>query len=882
MKNSLTTDIVPLVRAIATDNAVVFVGAGASMDAGLPSWKQFLEECLNRAETHRSDHDRLASVRERIVSGDFLIAAEILQNVLEADLPHLIRQRFAQSKLRPTDIHKAIAGINFPLALTTNYDRLLELAYPQPAQTLTWQNAEDILLAMREREFKVVKIHGDVSIQSSLVLTRTNYRKLMHLNEAFKVCIKTLLLTKTVLFVGCSLRDHDLLSLIDEARSEFDSGFGPHYALLLQSETDNYLSEALRDCYRINVITVDTDSGKRASSLSGLPLPNLPVSSVVADYLTEISGRVATERLNRERTTPAHKSLFSLRAVINNLLRRAATLCGAHRAELFLVEPGADSKKAIYRESMYSVHDGNTRFFEPSQLAGPETVQGRLFLQRKVERDYIYISDIDNHEHELKVQGYDGLKCSHSHNDSASLLACPVYSDGKRSGILSIESERKRAFSLGHLQVLEDVAREIGWAQFEARQRRNAARPLKRYADDMPTFVRLMNQSRLLASCQLRHILYDVDVFNGRVNGYYVDKEGKQCDRPFSYSFDEPSLAVDVLKNRQKIFFRDVDTALTNGDVSERGVAHFTIKGPIFGLPIHCHGTAAGILVCWSNSGIPKDAAEMTRFSQAIERTRRMAHLVANDPKAVAEARGVSVQGDVSAEAFIRVVNDRLFTVDQGRMWTRKEYLQSDFRQAILTGLLGSLLDPSCGLRRARLWILDGDGSFKCIHSVTREDSVAVGYDKTDAYANLLIPSSDPFGDYIRVRAIYDPYARVMDETMLGDHKELLSQELHKAQGAPWIIAPICRNTESGSSDQTLLGFIAADNHYWDSETKQPRCQSVSEDMMTYHRYCIDEITDIISSIMVFQRRALMGLQRRAQRRKQPRPTPALKRKRRR
>jgi hypothetical protein len=42
-------NIDPLVEALATGDAVVFVGAGASAPAGLPLWRPFLQGLLKRA-----------------------------------------------------------------------------------------------------------------------------------------------------------------------------------------------------------------------------------------------------------------------------------------------------------------------------------------------------------------------------------------------------------------------------------------------------------------------------------------------------------------------------------------------------------------------------------------------------------------------------------------------------------------------------------------------------------------------------------------------------------------------------------------------------------------------------------------------------------------
>jgi GAF domain-containing protein len=853
MAPKFSTDITPLIRAISNGDGVIYVGAGASIDAGLPNWKGFLDRCLKRAELNSLDNNGLTSVSNRINSGDFLVAAEILQNLLEADLPHLIRETFAHTALKPTEIHNVVASMPFPLALTTNYDRLLELAYPQTPPTLSWQRAEDILLFMREKRFAVVKIHGDVANQSSLVLTRTNYRKLIHLNEAFRTCFKTLLLTKTFLFVGCSLGDHDLLSLIDEARSEFDAGFGPHYAIMLKSEVDSHLSAALRDCYRINIIEVDaTLDESDKCRLSKRPVRHNSVSSKIAGYLTEIAGKVARERSARERVIPVFNSLFSLRTSLDTIARHLADLCGAQRVDIFLVDSEARERKAIFRVGTYSIHDRSTRFFDPPELYAPETIQGRLFLQRKVTDDYVYINDMSRQPEELENQGYGGLDARQSHNDSESLLACPIYSDGRRSGVVVLEAERKHAFTTDHLEVLKQISREIGWAQFEASQRQRASRPLSIYASDMIEFSALLNKSRLLSDLKLKYLLYVIDSFNGQLKGYYVDDEGKNCIKPFLFDFEDGSLAVKVLDSRRKLFYLDASDAAAQGFISEDGVKSFKIRGPIYGLPINGRGVTSGVLVCWSEHGCE---VEMSQFRQSLERTRRMVHLVANDPARSFKYEWALESTKLSAGRFIQEVNDKLTDIDHNEKWTKKNYHDRRFRISIINSMLECLLHESCGLRRVRLWvrdeITDSTSKFKCLRSITRSDSSRSGSLEIDQYVGKIVPDGDLYGEYICHRAKYDPYARELDELMLGGRKEKLREELDKAKDAPWIIAPITQEVGADHAGFVkVFGFIAADMHYWDNSSSGPTYERVSDDVATFHRYCIDIVTDIISIIL--------------------------------
>ena len=835
----------PLIRAIAFGDAVIFVGAGVSMDAGLPNWKQFLKECCDAARGNAIDQPDVQFVENMIDGGEFLLAAEILQNMLRSDLPHLIRERFASEHLRPTEIHKAVASMQLPLVITTNYDRLMELAYPQTAQTLSWQRGEDILIFMKERKFGVVKIHGDVANQSSLVLTRTNYRELIHLNSSFKACMKTLLLTKTFFFIGCSLRDHDVLNQIEEAKSEFDSGFGPHFAIMLKSEVNDSLKRAMRDCYNIEVIPIDADQ-EMICRLSKKPTPRKLISSLIATKITEISGRVAREKICHGINTTVFDSLFSLRRAVNSISSEVAKICGAQRVEVCFVEASEAPRKALYRFSLFSISEGATRFFDPPNLFGPDTIQGRLFLQRKIENDYVYISDLRNQGVELDDQGYEGLRNEKIHDDSESLLACPIYGDGRRVGVLTVEAERKRAFDDNHLFALKRLARELGWAEFEARQRLKASKPLMNYAE----LRQMLNQSRLLRELKLEYLLYEIDSFQGRLVAHH--ERISNGDVPeLSFDFSETSLARSVLAKRRKEFHRDTQEAVENGLISKSGAAHFGITGPLFGLPISCQGVTAGVLVCWSQEG---PEVNQGKFEQSMERTRRMAHLVANDPPEIAASHNNEFSGENSSRLFIQAVNDTLASVDGGKPWSRWDYRSETFRTNIIEGLLKNLLHESCGLYRLRLWLKTSgvdqvDSSvpagFSCSYSYSRGKP---GKDpKVEAnHIGLQIQIDDPYADYISIRARFDPYARLLDHSMLGDQEETVSKQLGKCPGAPWIVAPVIRGDE-------MIGFVAADTHYFDSKSGTPAYEAIPEVVNVFQRYCVDATTDILASVLKVQ-----------------------------
>ncbi|RYZ28690.1 MAG: hypothetical protein EOP49_41270, partial [Sphingobacteriales bacterium] len=122
-------DIRPLVDAISSQKAVVYVGAGASISAGLPDWKALLVSSLIKAKANLKEFDndnsnfsKSFNLAEKLLrEGDFLMSAELLQQVLGNELGEHIWETFKKTS-QPSQIHKAISRIPFSTAITTNYD----------------------------------------------------------------------------------------------------------------------------------------------------------------------------------------------------------------------------------------------------------------------------------------------------------------------------------------------------------------------------------------------------------------------------------------------------------------------------------------------------------------------------------------------------------------------------------------------------------------------------------------------------------------------------------------------------------------------------------------------------------------------------------------
>jgi hypothetical protein len=185
----------------------VFLGAGVSAAAGLPTWERLLEELAGRAGLDDGLRAGLAAIPPQD-------AAALLARALGRDqLAAYVQERFGPGPYSLA--HALIAGLPVREFVTTNYDPLVELA------------AADIGRPLRVLPFQdtapgapwLLKLHGDAAHPDSIVLTREQYLEFGDHRSALAGVLQSLLLTRHVLFVGTSMLDDDLIRIAHQVRS---------------------------------------------------------------------------------------------------------------------------------------------------------------------------------------------------------------------------------------------------------------------------------------------------------------------------------------------------------------------------------------------------------------------------------------------------------------------------------------------------------------------------------------------------------------------------------------------------------------------------------------------------------------------------------------
>jgi hypothetical protein len=232
-----------LVREIREGRCILFAGAGASRDAKLPSWEDFLRGMIETAQDAGVATSRdLEELDNLIKSGQLSVVAAFCRDELGAfEFAQYVRDRLAAPD-RPSATHRLLAEIPFRAAMTTNFDSLIERAHANsevllPADMLRLGAPGAASLLEMPGVFPVMKLHGTARAGDSIVLTRADFRRILFDSPDYREFLRRVATDATLFFYGYSFRDQNMDFLLQELTSAHEGNTRPHYALLAEQGT---------------------------------------------------------------------------------------------------------------------------------------------------------------------------------------------------------------------------------------------------------------------------------------------------------------------------------------------------------------------------------------------------------------------------------------------------------------------------------------------------------------------------------------------------------------------------------------------------------------------------------------------------------------------
>jgi SIR2-like domain len=241
-----------LIRELAWRRCIIFVGAGVSASAsstpgGAPLvWKEFLTRSTNLITSNTSK----TIAKKLIKANEYLLALQQIKDSADAaSFRALLNSTYNSTGIQPSDIHKLIFNLDSKIVITTNFDKIYEQycnsfanGSSGPYKVIPY-TSNDICDELRSDNRLIIKAHGSIDAVNEMIFTRSEYHIARGKYPHFYSVLKALFMTHTLVFLGCGMRDPDILLLLEDVKLDSRST-QPHYAII-KSERGNepYISD---------------------------------------------------------------------------------------------------------------------------------------------------------------------------------------------------------------------------------------------------------------------------------------------------------------------------------------------------------------------------------------------------------------------------------------------------------------------------------------------------------------------------------------------------------------------------------------------------------------------------------------------------------------
>jgi len=230
-----------IAKKLATGDLAVFIGAGVSKRykeaAGVPSAGEMIELFAKKFPYIENDDDyKNGRLRFEVA------CQQIRQKSGEKELVEFLCKEMNKPGIRPLPSHRLLAKLPFNSYFTTNFDRLLEMAFSDYGDIYHVIIEDKDVAFWKNNKKPIVKLHGCISKRESIVAAIEDYKPFKHTKPLIDALAKTILASKTILFVGFALQDEDFVELFDELQELLGDYMGRHMAVVLEPTNEDILN----------------------------------------------------------------------------------------------------------------------------------------------------------------------------------------------------------------------------------------------------------------------------------------------------------------------------------------------------------------------------------------------------------------------------------------------------------------------------------------------------------------------------------------------------------------------------------------------------------------------------------------------------------------
>jgi len=236
-----------LIRLLGSGEFVLFLGAGAAIEAGFADWKNALIEVAENLKPLNSSYAEL--IKAEANAGRFLESAELLYlaPITQSDRARVLQAVFNREP-QITRRLRLLAHTRCQGIVTTNFDRSLEIAATEARASLVHfgESDQDLAAARVETRKFLVRMHGRIEVPESLIFAQRHYRVVPE-RQQYSEFFRELFVNRNVIFFGFSFSDPVISTLVHTMASAVRSVFRRDAYALVSDPPRPELVEALRE-----------------------------------------------------------------------------------------------------------------------------------------------------------------------------------------------------------------------------------------------------------------------------------------------------------------------------------------------------------------------------------------------------------------------------------------------------------------------------------------------------------------------------------------------------------------------------------------------------------------------------------------------------------
>lgn len=222
----MKSDIEEIAEQLSQRNIVLFIGAGLSIGAGLPSWRELIRPLADDIGYDIPNDAALTS--EHLLNGTQYFENEHGRHSLISYLCSTL----ATYNLVPTIVHDQIIKLPVQTIFTTNYDNLLEKAFSRrsiPHKVIV----DELELVYQTHDMvQIIKLCGDCQRPLTISVTKRDFHNYFPNRPRLKEHMRTALETHRVLFLGYGLNDPFFNQIWDQIGETFGKHRQPAYGVV--------------------------------------------------------------------------------------------------------------------------------------------------------------------------------------------------------------------------------------------------------------------------------------------------------------------------------------------------------------------------------------------------------------------------------------------------------------------------------------------------------------------------------------------------------------------------------------------------------------------------------------------------------------------------